>query len=163
MKSSASLKFSAWECPGLSGKGRGPSCVSKTQGGEPGAPGRRLNTVARAAAPAMARQRAGHARERLVARAIWSPRAHPRMGRAGTDHRAALAVVRGCLWRRRHSLLHGGARAGTLGRCGAGRGLRAWRSAPSPADRAPTRRSFSLTSCQAQPASSGRAAATWSY
>jgi len=100
---------------------------SKTQGGEPGAPGRRLNTVARAAAPAMARQRAGHAREPLVARAIWFPRAHPRMGRAGTDQRAALAMVRSCLWRRRHSLLHGGARAGALGRRGAGRGLRAWR------------------------------------
>ena len=32
---------------------------SKTQGGEPGAPGRRLNTVARAAAPAMARSGQG--------------------------------------------------------------------------------------------------------
>ena len=42
--------------------------------GEPGAPERRLNTVARAAAaPAMARQRAGHARERLKTALINHP------------------------------------------------------------------------------------------
>src|SRR5689334_10287447 len=91
---------------------------SKTQGGEPGAPGFNswLYSVAGAAAIALARRRAGRPLERrLVAHPIRLAGAHSRVDRRGTDHRPAVAMVRGRLRRRRHSLLHSGTRAGVVG------------------------------------------------
>ena len=87
--------------------------------GEPGAPERRLNTVARAAAPAMARSGQGTQGSHWWRAQFGSPaRIREWAAQELTNGRLLpwFAVAYG---RRRHSLLHGGARAGALGRRGA--------------------------------------------
>jgi len=106
---------------------------SETQGGKPSAAAFNpwFDTLAGATAAALARWR--RALERgLVARPIRFAGTHSRMGRAGTDDRPAVAVVRGRLWRRRRFLLHGGTRAGAIGGSVASHGLRTWCSAAAP-------------------------------